>query len=37
MNERDIFVAALQRQNAADRSAFLAEACGSDTNLREQW
>jgi serine/threonine protein kinase len=36
MNERDIFIAALQRQNAADRSAFLAEACGCDMELREQ-
>src|SRR5262245_50230253 len=36
MNEREIFVAALQRQNAADRSALLAEACGSDASLRGQ-
>jgi len=36
MNERDVFIAALQKQNAADRSAFLAGACGGDTDLREQ-
>ncbi len=36
MNERDIFIAALQRRDAADRQAFLAEACGSDSDLREQ-
>jgi serine/threonine protein kinase len=35
MNEREIFIAALQRQNAADRSAFLDEACGSNAELRE--
>ena len=36
MNERDVFIAALQRQNAADRSVFLQEACGSNADLRQQ-
>src|SRR5438552_10811353 len=36
MNERDVFIAALQKQNAADRSAFLVEACGGNTDMREQ-
>jgi serine/threonine protein kinase len=36
MNVRDLFIDAMQRPNAADRSAFLAEACGNDTDLREQ-
>jgi serine/threonine protein kinase len=36
MNERDVFIAALHKQNAADRSGFLQEACGSDAALRKQ-
>ncbi|HLN28119.1 MAG TPA: tetratricopeptide repeat protein [Gemmataceae bacterium] len=36
MNERNIFVAALGKANAADRTAYLDEACGGDTELREQ-
>src|SRR3989475_5751467 len=36
MNERNIFVAALQRSNAANRSAFLDEACAGDKGLRSQ-
>jgi WD40 repeat protein/serine/threonine protein kinase len=36
MNERDIFIAALQKQNAADRSGFLHQACGSNVVLRQQ-
>src|SRR2546426_735007 len=36
MNERNIFVAALQRQNLAERSAFLDEACRDNAGLREQ-
>jgi serine/threonine protein kinase/WD40 repeat protein/Tfp pilus assembly protein PilF len=36
MGERDIFIAALERQNAAERSAYLAEACAGDPGLREQ-
>jgi serine/threonine protein kinase len=35
MNVRDLFIDAMQRPNAADRSAFLAAACGNDTDLRE--
>src|SRR5437773_3794265 len=36
MNERNIFVAALNRQNASERSAFLDETCGNNADLREQ-
>ncbi len=36
MNERTIFVGALERQNPADRLAYLAEACGGDAALRAQ-
>jgi len=35
MNEREIFVNALKRE-AADREAFLAQACGGDSALRKQ-
>src|SRR5712664_4885790 len=34
MNERDIFIAALQRQPEAERRAYLDEACGDDEVLR---
>ena len=34
MNERDIFLAALERESAAERDAFIGEACGQDTELR---
>src|SRR5438270_2282962 len=34
MNERDIFIAALQRQASAERRAYLDEACGDDAALR---
>jgi hypothetical protein len=36
MNERDIFIAALHKPNAADRSGFLQEACGDNAALRQQ-
>jgi eukaryotic-like serine/threonine-protein kinase len=36
MNERNIFIAALARPNAADRAAFLEEACGGNAELRGQ-
>jgi serine/threonine-protein kinase len=36
MNERELFVAALQRENASKRAAFLDEACGGNADLREQ-
>ena len=35
MNERDIFIEAMQRP-AKERSAFLNEACGKDRKLRER-
>ncbi|HEV3343166.1 MAG TPA: protein kinase, partial [Pirellulales bacterium] len=34
MNERDIFIAALQRQAPAERRVYLDEACGDDATLR---
>jgi eukaryotic-like serine/threonine-protein kinase len=36
MNERAIFIGAMERHDSADRSAYLTEACGSDTALRAQ-
>ena len=36
MNERAVFVAALQVHNAVERSAFLDKECGGDSQLREQ-
>src|SRR5437773_9762600 len=36
MNEREIFVAALQKEAPGERSAFLDEACGGDADLRQQ-
>ena len=34
MNERDIFLAALERESAAERDAFIAATCGQDAELR---
>ena len=34
MTERDIFIAALQKDDADARRAYLAEACGPDAALR---
>jgi hypothetical protein len=34
MNERDIFIAALQRQAEGERRAYLDEVCGADAALR---
>jgi hypothetical protein len=34
MNERDLFIAALQQADRAKRAAFLDQACGADTALR---
>ena len=34
MQERDIFIEALQKESAADRGAYLHAACGADTRLR---
>lgn len=36
MNERGIFVAALEKQDGHNRSAFLDEACGGDVGLPHQ-
>jgi serine/threonine protein kinase/tetratricopeptide (TPR) repeat protein len=36
MNELDLFLAALQKDDPAARAAYLAEACGNDTDLRQQ-
>ena len=35
-NERSIFIAALQREDAADRASFLDEACGGNADLRRE-
>jgi serine/threonine protein kinase/tetratricopeptide (TPR) repeat protein len=36
MNDRDLFIGALQRQDPAERQAYLAEACGADAALRQR-
>ncbi len=36
MNEESLFAAALEKQDAAQRQAFLQEACGDDLALRER-
>ena len=36
MNEREIFIEAIQRPNDEERSAFLNQACGNDIALRER-
>jgi serine/threonine protein kinase len=36
MSERDIFIAALQKTDAAERSSFLDEACAGDAALRRR-
>ena len=36
MNERDIFMEALDRETLAERAAYLEEACGGDTGLRQR-
>jgi serine/threonine protein kinase/tetratricopeptide (TPR) repeat protein len=36
MNEREIFLAALKQPTAAERAAYLEQACGPDANLRNQ-
>src|SRR4051812_17942057 len=36
MNKRTIFLQALGKEQPAERSAFLAEACGGDAGLRER-
>jgi tetratricopeptide (TPR) repeat protein/tRNA A-37 threonylcarbamoyl transferase component Bud32 len=36
MNERDVFIEALQRSDPAERAAYLEQACGSDEALRRR-
>lgn len=36
MNEQEIFEQALERADSAERAAFLEQACGSDTSLRQR-
>jgi serine/threonine protein kinase len=36
MSERDLFIAALQRDDPAERIAYLAEVCGGDADLRQR-
>ena len=36
MNERDIFLAAIEIANPADRAAYLDQACADNTELRAQ-
>ena len=36
MTEREIFAAALHKLDAADRAAYLGEACGQDAALRQR-
>src|SRR5262245_47025310 len=35
MNERDIFIAAMQKKDAAERQVYLRKACGDNAALRE--
>src|SRR5713226_2583318 len=36
MNERTVFITALEKEDSAQRSAYLDEACAGDTALRER-
>ncbi|MCL4678175.1 MAG: serine/threonine-protein kinase [Alphaproteobacteria bacterium] len=36
MNERDIFLAALERESVAERDAFIAQACAANAELRRR-
>jgi WD40 repeat protein/serine/threonine protein kinase len=36
MNERDLYAAALEKQDPAERAAFVASACGQDGDLRRR-
>jgi serine/threonine protein kinase len=36
MNERELFIAALEKEDRAQRAAYLDDACGSDTALRRR-
>ena len=36
MSELDVFIAALERDDPAERDAYLAQVCGSDADLRRR-
>src|SRR6476661_4482639 len=36
MNERDIFIEAIRKEDATDRRLFLDQACGNDLDLRQR-
>jgi WD40 repeat protein/serine/threonine protein kinase len=36
MNERELFLAALEKDDSTERAAYLAQACGDDANLRQR-
>ena len=36
MSEREIFIAALHKRDAAERSAFVGDACQGDADLRQR-
>jgi WD40 repeat protein/serine/threonine protein kinase len=36
MNERELFIAALQKNDAAERQAYIIEACGTDLAMRQR-
>src|SRR5687768_6434647 len=36
MGERDIFLAALDRENPVERTTYLDDACGTDVSLRQR-
>ena len=36
MSELDLFIAALERDDPAERDAYLTQACGSDVDLRRR-
>ena len=36
MNERDVFIAAVNRPNGAERASYLDGACGNDGDLRQR-
>ena len=36
MTELDLFVAALERDDPAERAAYLDQACGADASLRQR-
>jgi hypothetical protein len=36
MNERDVFIAAVNKPNGSERASYLDHACGDDGDLRER-